>query len=169
MLRLINAHEIELPAEVIDAFWSENNFNELISINGSEYQIAKCEEVCKECFCDPKSINAFYLIDDKNPETIIGFGKIDIDGVACQIIFSIAEWHREQRLGTKLCKLLIKKCWEHKVIKEIIISCSDYNIPVEKIAQASGFTFKQYSGVGTECDGLGHLNYSLKKPKKRKK
>jgi len=166
MLRLINAHNFLLPKKAITAFWHENKFQELISINGSDYQIAKCEETDEECFLDPESINVFYLIDDKNPRTIIGFVKINIENNLGAIMFSIVKEYQKREFYNKLCKLLINKCWR-KGLEEIHLIFSDYNIPMEIIAQEKGFNFIGYSGVGTECDGLGHLNYSLKNPKKK--
>jgi RimJ/RimL family protein N-acetyltransferase len=163
-IRLTDIDDPKIPANVKRDFWN-SSFNEEISINGSGYQIAKYEEVNQKNFENAENSEAFYLVSDNN--IIIGLGQIEIIEETCQITFFIAENYRQIGIGTELCKLLIQKCWSLQFINEITFKCSDYNIPAEEIAQELGFSFTGYSGVGTECNGIGCQNYSLKRSAKK--
>lgn len=162
--RLTGPHYIGLRKTIIDDFWN-GSFDEVISINDSDYLITEYEEVEKEDFNNSKNVKVFYLVSKNN--IIIGLGRIEIIEDVCQITFFAAENYRQIGMGTELCKLLIQKCWHIPFINKITLKCSDYNVPSEEIAQKSGFSFTGYSGVGTECNGLGCLNYTLKRPSKK--
>lgn len=109
----------------------------------------------------------YYLVDDTNPNYIIGFGSFE-DSSAIDfheeylnighISYGIRPNERQKGYGTKLLELLLIKC-EESGMPEVCISCKNSNVASEKIILKNGGVFeKNFYG---EYDGYG-LKYWIK-------
>ena len=95
--------------------------------------------------------NFYYLIDDNNPNYIIGFGSIgnsdffnyrknNLNGG--NIDYGIRVSERKKGYGMALFRLLLQKCEEFGMT-EVCISCHEINICSKKIIEKNGGVFEK--------------------------
>lgn len=119
--------------------------------------------------------NMYYLIDDTNPDYILGYGDIlndpDIDYHLPDynignISYDIRPKERGKGYGNAILKLLLEKC-EELGMEDICISCDEDNIRSKKVIEKNNGIFeKEFEG----CFGhKKHLKYWIKLKHKVKK
>lgn len=86
----------------------------------------------------------YFLIDDNNPDYIIGYGCIKhynkylkyTDEIG-NISYGVRKSERNKGYGTKILELLLEKCIENN-INEVFISCLKSNIASKKVIENNG-------------------------------
>lgn len=85
--------------------------------------------------------NYYFMIDDSNPNYIIGdcmfVRGVEGNNEKGTISYSIRPNERRKHYGTYMIKLLLEKCKELN-IKEINISCLESNLASQKVIQNNG-------------------------------
>ena len=131
MLKLVNA--FDMPTRSVENYYvSFRNKDEInclyiidIAFGPKNYLDSITKDQHREIL--------FYLVDDQNPEYILGFSDIhpDIDNYG-NIGYGVRPSVRNQKLGTIILYLTLKKCHELG-FNEITISHLEGNIYSEKI------------------------------------
>ena len=137
MLKLINAHnkDIESVLEYYNSYKDKEN-NLCYAINTIQYGI----NVYLDWIINYED-NLYYLINDKKPNYIIGYGTIEDSDLIDyhnnnfnegNISYGIRENERKQGYGNELLRLLLQECQELGM-KEVCVSCHKDNIGSYKI------------------------------------
>ena len=142
MLKLVTAFEINYEI-IIDYKMSFNG-----KLNECSFAIYRAKKDNKDEYLKWLSkmriITHYFLIDDDNPNYIIGDGSIDnyldyhmeyLNNGA--ISYTIRPNERNKKYGTKLLGLLLKQCQKFGM-KEVCISCLESNIGSKKIIEKNG-------------------------------
>lgn len=137
MLKLIDAHYMNTES-VLEYYNSYKNKEDNLcyAINTIQYGI--------DTYIDwiiNYEDNLYYLVNNNNPNYIIGYGNIEDTNIIDyhnnnfnegNISYGIRESERNKQYGTELLKLLLKKC-EELGMKEVCVSCHKDNIGSYKI------------------------------------
>lgn len=148
MLKLIHAVDMNLNSvkEYYDSFenpWREIGCYAITKINSSE------EEYLRYLFEDEKHL--YYLIDDNNPNYIIGFGSIEDSYILDyhksylnegNIGYGVRINERNKGYGTEILRLLLLKC-EELGMKEVCVSCHEQNVASKKIIERNRGIFEK--------------------------
>lgn len=160
MLKLI--HAFDMNAESVQKYY--NSFEDKLEELNS-YTISLINKDNKEYFNYILNWdqNLYYLVNDKNPGYIIGFGSIEASGVlnyhkdylnVGNISYGIHPSERKKGYGTLLLKLLLKKC-EELGMHEVCVSCHEDNIGSYKvIANNNGKYEKHFYDEDNDKQGL---------------
>ena len=137
MLRLIDAHNVnyQLVKEYYDAFDDKRELN--------SYALRRVKDGADEYFRCLKIYgdHSYYLINDEQPDYIIGFGSIEDSDIlnyhkdylnVGNIGYAIRPNERNKGYGTYLLKLLLKKC-EESGMSEVCVSCNKDNIASKQV------------------------------------
>lgn len=121
--------------------------------------------------------NMYYLIDENNPEYIIGYGSIDYRtrSDTGQIGYGIKPSERNKGYGTLLLGLLLDQC-KKLGMREVCISCLEENIASKRVIEKNnGFFEKRFFNHDGGNYGLKYwislcpeIVYEVPKPKEEK-
>ena len=103
----------------------------------------------------------YFLIDDSNPNCIIGYCEINEVGeefLDCvmigDIVYEIAPNKRQQGYGNKILELILQE-WKKQGRRRIAyVSCESENIASKKIIEANGGVFEQKFFDDFEGEGI---------------
>lgn len=148
MKRLVHALDVSFSS-VLDYYNSfEDKWHDL-----NCYAITKVERGIDEYFdyISTHQKNLYYLVDDENPNYIIGYGSVDDSAILDyhksylnegNIGYGIRPSERNKGYGTLLLKLLLVKC-EELGMYEVCVSCFEKNIPSKRIIENNNSRFEK--------------------------
>ncbi len=148
MLKLVSAFDMEYEnvKEYYDSFDKDyNSFREKRSdINcDTIFRISESREDYFRILILGINPNLYYLIDEDNPDYIIGFGNINENDYHIRglnngnIAYGIRPNERNKGYGNAILKLLLEKCKEMGM-KEVCVSCLKNNISSKNIIIKNG-------------------------------
>lgn len=151
MLKLIHALDMDFDyvKDYYDAFedkWIDLNCYALFTIRDG---IDKYFNYIKT-----NEKNLYYLVDDDNPNYIIGYGSIDFQNnyKMSNINYGIRPNERNKGYGTNLLKLLLSKCEEFGM-SEVYILCKKSNIASQQVILNNNGVFEEE--FTDDFEGLG--------------
>lgn len=164
MLKLVKASDVsfEIVKEYYDAFEDKRELNSI-----ALRRVEKGEEAYRSA-CDCYYEN-FYLIDDNNPNYIIGIGSVEDLGIydykdfdLGSIGYGVRPNERNKGYGSCILKLLLKEC-EKRGMKEVSVSCKKDNIASRKVILNNNGKFEKE--FFDEWEGHGLKFWIKLKPK----
>lgn len=168
MLKLIKATEPSI--ESIKKYYSESRPSEV------NHAIFLINIGYKEYVDYLKTMNMYYLIDDKVPNHIIGWGEIASSRILNDIrsmndygtiSYSIKESERNKGYGTELLRLLLEEC-KSLGIEELSISCREDNLASKKIIEHNNGIFDRiFYDYSTGDYGIKYWIELMPKTKKK--
>lgn len=153
MLKLVAVNEVDFKTvkEYYDAFEDKRELNSIALRRVEKGE----EEYLKWC----NFYENYYLIDDDNPNYIIGIGSIEDSGIydykdfdLGSIGYGVRPNERNKGYGSCILKLLLKEC-EKRGMKEVSVSCKKDNIASKKVILNNNGKFEkefvdEYEGQG---------------------
>lgn len=165
MLKLIRA--LDMPFASVENYF--NSFKALrkkwlyeINCSAISTIIKGKDSYFKSITSDPDDI-LYYLVDDKRPDYIIGFGRIDNSPIfdwdknylnEGNISYGVRPAERKKGYGALILKMLLEKS-EELGLSEVCVSCLEENIASKKIIEKNNGIFeKRWLDDQTEKDAL---------------
>lgn len=155
MLKLIHAMDVNIESvrEYYDCFDGLKDLNCFTIVNAKLSPENYFTEIS-----DPDR-PLYYLIDDDNPNYIIGFGSIDAFFDCHQYIdvgnigYGVRPSERCKGYGSEILKLLLLEC-EKLGMRDVCVSCSPDNVASQKIILKNGGMFEKAFSDDWEGEGL---------------
>ena len=142
MLKLIHAFDMDFSSvlEYYNSF--EDKWHDL-----NCYAITKVKDGTEKYFDYISEMNLYYLVDDVNPDYIIGYGSVNTYYCSLysnfgNIGYGIRPSERNKGYGTLLLELLLEKCRELGM-KEVSVSCLEKNIASKRVIEKNNGYFEK--------------------------
>ena len=157
MLKLVKAKDVRFDGvkEYYDSFENKNELNSMVLgyVKDGEEAYVKMRNSWGKLM--------YYLIDEDNPDYIIGIGDIEDSGVYNfhedylnfgHISYGVRPNERNKGYGKAILKLLLEKC-EERGMGEVCVSCKKDNIASKKVILGNKGKFEKefFSDESGQC------------------